>query len=166
MNPFYTQRRKGLNGKVFSIYKLRTMKEGSRLAPPANPPAGERASGEVAPGRVTFLGKFLRSYSLDELPQLVNVLKGEMSIVGPRPFSMDVFRRFDTRAQDFIRWTSVRESVRPGMTGLWQISGRKDLRREDVFVLDIAYVESRGLWLDLAILLKTPLAVLKQRGAY
>jgi lipopolysaccharide/colanic/teichoic acid biosynthesis glycosyltransferase len=166
MNPLYRQTRKGLGGRPFLIYKLRTMRDdidGNGVGPGGE---GGRPGREVLEPKATRLGEFLRAYSLDELPQLANVIRGEMSLVGPRPFSEGYFRRFNLEAPEVREWIEVRQRVRPGMTGLWQISGRKDLPRDDVITLDLAYVKSCSLRMDLRILLKTTLAVLRRRGAY
>jgi lipopolysaccharide/colanic/teichoic acid biosynthesis glycosyltransferase len=109
--------------------------------------------------RVTRVGGFLRRYSLDELPQLVNVLKGEMSLVGPRPH---VTREVEQYGADMHR----RLLVKPGITGLWQVSGRSDLGWEESVELDVRYVENWSLALDLSILWKTVRAVLRGAGAY
>lgn len=108
--------------------------------------------------RVTRIGKFLRKTSLDEIPQIFNVLRGDMSLVGPRPTSFDV--------STYDLWHTERLEVTPGITGLWQISGRSDLEFDDRLRLDIEYIETRSLWLDLKILLKTVGAVIRPRGAY
>src|SRR3712207_8004736 len=109
--------------------------------------------------RLTSVGRFLRRYSLDELPQLVNVLRGEMSLVGPRPLPQ---RDFD-QLED---WHKKRYLVTPGMTGLWQISGRSELDFDDLVRLDFLYLERWSVGLDLAILLKTIPAVFSRRGAF
>jgi lipopolysaccharide/colanic/teichoic acid biosynthesis glycosyltransferase len=110
--------------------------------------------------RITPLGKFLRRYSLDELPQIFNVLLGEMSLVGPRPLPVRDVERFKTT--HFIR-----QEILPGITGLWQVSGRSNIDNfEEAVKLDITYIENWSLWLDLKILLKTAKAVLQKTGAY
>jgi lipopolysaccharide/colanic/teichoic acid biosynthesis glycosyltransferase len=108
--------------------------------------------------RITRLGKFLRKTSLDELPQLFNVLKGEMSLVGPRPTSFG--------PETYKLWHTSRLDVMPGLTGLWQIMGRAQLEFDDRLRLDIAYIERASLWLDIAILLRTVTAVFQSRGAH
>lgn len=110
--------------------------------------------------RVTRVGKFLRQYSLDELPQVFNVFVGEMSLVGPRPLPLrDV--------EKFARRHYIRQDVLPGITGLWQVSGRSDIDNfEDVIKLDISYIENWSLWLDLKILAQTVQVVLGKTGAY
>ena len=134
----FGQRRVGLRGRVFVIYKFRTVGEG---------------------GAISAFGSFLRRSSLDELPQLVNVLKGEMSLVGPRPEVEDIAARYKP-------WQRLRLLVKPGMTGLWQIMGRKDLRLVENIEYDLYYIANRGLLMDLEILLRTIPAVLSGRGAY
>ena len=110
--------------------------------------------------RVTRVGAFLRRFSIDELPQLFNVLGGTMSLVGPRPFPMPEAESFYTGP------TIARFQMNPGMTGLWQVSGRSDLTWDDLCRLDTIYVGSWSLMWDLRILLQTPVAVLRRRGAY
>jgi lipopolysaccharide/colanic/teichoic acid biosynthesis glycosyltransferase len=110
--------------------------------------------------RITRIGRFLRRYSLDELPQLFNILMGEMSLVGPRPLPMRDVERFANR--HFIR-----QEVLPGITGLWQVSGRSDIDNfEDVVNLDMAYITNWSLWLDLQIILRTVKVVFSKSGAY
>jgi len=109
--------------------------------------------------RVTRVGRWLRRWSLDELPQLWNVLQGTMSLVGPRPLPVEEVRLHEEVHQR-------RCQVKPGLTGLWQVSGRAALPLEKWFALDLEYVEKASLWLDIKILLKTPIVVLNGRGAY
>lgn len=109
--------------------------------------------------RVTPIGRFLRRLSLDELPQLINVFKGEMSLVGPRP-------PLPREVEHYQSWQKERLNTRPGMTGLWQVSGRSNLSFEEMFKLDIYYIENWSLWLDLKIMLKTIPAVFLKKGAY
>jgi lipopolysaccharide/colanic/teichoic acid biosynthesis glycosyltransferase len=110
--------------------------------------------------RITPIGRFLRQYSLDELPQLFNVVRGEMSLVGPRPLPLrDV--------EKFAKHHFIRHEVLPGITGLWQVSGRSDITNfDEVVSLDVKYMENWTLWLDLKILLKTIAVVLGKKGAY
>jgi lipopolysaccharide/colanic/teichoic acid biosynthesis glycosyltransferase len=109
--------------------------------------------------RLTRVGRFLRRYSLDELPQLVNVIRGEMSLVGPRPLPMRDFERLE-------EWHKKRYLVLPGITGLWQVSGRSELDFDDLVRLDFLYLERWSIFLDLRILLRTIPAVLSRRGAF
>jgi lipopolysaccharide/colanic/teichoic acid biosynthesis glycosyltransferase len=108
--------------------------------------------------RITKVGKFLRKTSLDEIPQLFNVLKGEMSLVGPRPTSFG--------AETYQLWHTHRLDVMPGLTGLWQIIGRAQLEFDDRLRLDIAYIERASLWFDINILFRTVVAVIQSRGAH
>jgi len=107
--------------------------------------------------RITRIGRFLRKTSLDELPQLFNVLKGDMSLVGPRPTSFG--------PETYKLWQTSRLDVKPGLTGLWQIIGRAQLEFDDRLRLDIAYIERASLWFDINILVRTVAAVFEQRGA-
>ena len=109
--------------------------------------------------RVTRVGRFLRRLSLDEVPQLVNVLKGEMSLVGPRPLPLRDYRLLED-------WHRARYAVLPGMTGLWQISGRSGLGFDDLVRLDFTYLENWSIWLDITIIARTIPAVVMRRGAY
>jgi lipopolysaccharide/colanic/teichoic acid biosynthesis glycosyltransferase len=109
--------------------------------------------------RMTPVGRFLRRFSLDELPQLSNVVRGEMSLVGPRPLPLRDYERLDD-------WHKKRYLVLPGITGLWQISGRSELDFDDLVRLDFLYLERWSVFLDLSILVKTVPAVLSRRGAF
>lgn len=143
----FTQPRPGLNGRPFKMYKFRTMTE-------------ERDSeGNLLPDeeRLTPLGRFLRETSLDELPELFNVLKGDMSLVGPRPLLMQYLDRY---APEQAR----RHEVKPGITGWAQINGRNAITWEEKFVLDVWYVDNWSLWLDMKILAMTVVKVLKREG--
>ncbi len=108
--------------------------------------------------RVTRVGRFLRKTSLDELPQIINVLKGDMSLVGPRPTSFD--------ASTYDLWHTERLEVLPGITGLWQVNGRSDVDFDERARLDIEYIEKQSVWLDLWILYRTIFVIFNQRGAY
>jgi exopolysaccharide biosynthesis polyprenyl glycosylphosphotransferase len=158
----FRQERCGRNGRSFWIYKFRTMRLGADLEK-----SGLKGNNEVDgpifkmknDPRVTRVGRVLRAASLDELPQLFNVIKGDMSVVGPRPFVVD-------EAGQIEGWAARRFDVRPGMTGLWQVSGRNDLPFEELRRLDYAYVASWSLWWDLKIIWQTPACVFRRRGAY
>jgi exopolysaccharide biosynthesis polyprenyl glycosylphosphotransferase len=156
----FRQRRTGKNGTTFQIYKFRTMRKGAEneKAQLANQVDGPLFKVYKDP-RITRVGAFLRKTSLDELPQLINVLKGDMSLVGPRPF-------ITTESAEIGGWATRRFDVRPGMTGLWQISGRNDLPFEELCRLDYSYVASWSLWWDARILWHTPAMVLHRHGAY
>jgi exopolysaccharide biosynthesis polyprenyl glycosylphosphotransferase len=159
---FFRQPRVGYKNRVFSIFKFRTMGVGSDEIKidlrEHNDVDGPLFKLRVDP-RVTPVGRFLRSTSLDEIPQLINVLVGRMALVGPRPFVSD-------ESAEINGWAARRFDVRPGMTGLWQISGRNDLPFEELRQLDYAYVASWSLWWDLKILWLTPGSVLRRHGAY
>jgi lipopolysaccharide/colanic/teichoic acid biosynthesis glycosyltransferase len=140
----FSQLRLGLNGRPFRLWKFRTMHAG---APDVRNADGSAFTGEHDP-RVTPVGRFLRTTSLDELPQLWNVLRGDMSLVGPRPDQVDQ-RRFYTESE------KRKLDVKPGLTGLAQISGRNEIPWESRKALDVEYVEHRSMWLDLRILGRT-----------
>jgi sugar transferase EpsL len=144
---FFRQQRPGLHGRVFELLKFRTMLD------------RHDASGRPLPDeeRMTGFGAWLRSTSLDELPELWNVLRGHMSLVGPRPLLVQYLGRYSPRQ-------ARRHEVRPGITGLAQIMGRNALGWEDKFEWDVRYVETRSFWLDLVILLRTVRAVLRRDG--
>jgi exopolysaccharide biosynthesis polyprenyl glycosylphosphotransferase len=157
----YRAARVGLKGRKFVCYKFRTMvadaerlKDGLRGSNERRGPCFKIADDP----RVTRLGRFLRRYSLDELPQLWNVLKGEMSLVGPRPHPVDDFQRYRL---DHLR----RLDVTPGLTGLWQVTARRDPSFHRAMTLDLEYIEKWNFWLDLQILWKTALVVLHGTGA-
>ena len=155
----FRQARSGLHGRSFVAIKFRSMREARDGAGNPLPDDSDEAYAAARSGsRMTPFGRFLRESSLDELGGLLNVIGGDMSIVGPRPL---VTRYLDRYTPDQMR----RHEVRPGITGLAQISGRQDIPFEERFVLDLWYVEHVSLWLDLSILLRTPLAVLRRRGA-
>lgn len=144
---FFKQPRPGLNEKVFTLYKFRTMSE-------EKDKAGNLLPDEL---RVTRFGRFLRSTSLDELPELLNILKGDMSLVGPRPLLIRYLPFF--RDQERLRCT-----VRPGITGLAQIKGRNSLSWDERFQFDIEYVENISFLLDVMIVLKTSLLVFRREN--
>ena len=159
---FYRSQRPGIGGKPFACLKFRTMHEGAEYLQDQlendNELGGALFKMRDDP-RVTRVGAFLRRWSLDELPQLFNVLRGEMSLVGPRPLPQ---RDYD-RLED---WHRKRYLVLPGMTGLWQVSGRAELDFDDLVRLDFLYLERWSVFLDLSIILKTLPAVLRARGAW
>ena len=147
----FKQKRAGKNGEPFIFYKFRTMK------PDVDPFGPSPKTGDDP--RLTKIGKLLREYSLDELPQLFNVLKGDMSIVGPRPLYMEQMKEWNDRQKK-------RLLVKSGITGLAQISGRGELTREEKLELDVKYVETATLWLDLKITLATIAQVFRRRDIY
>jgi lipopolysaccharide/colanic/teichoic acid biosynthesis glycosyltransferase len=161
-NPIFRQRRLGLNGKSFWMLKLRTMV-----------PDAERRRAEVEhlneakeplfkvrrDPRVTRMGRFLRASSLDELPQLVNVVFGDMSLVGPRP---RLPAEFDLSNPEHFR----RFAVKPGLAGLWQVSGRATLNFEEALAIDLDYIDHWSFWWDLQLIWRTLLVVVQRQGAY
>src|SRR2546423_1501343 len=147
-------------GRVFTLYKSGTMvpRGGVDAAPPPIDPTVAYFKLREDP-RIFRVGRFLRSVSIDELPQLLNVIRGDMSLVGPRPLWV-------LQVADNLELLAVRHKVRAGITGWWQVNGRSDVSPEQAFGLDAAYVENWSLSLDLYILLRTVGAVLSRRGAY
>jgi len=157
----FSQYRTGKGGKRFSMLKFRTMVPNAEALKKEYAHLNELQWPDFKitnDPRVTSIGRFLRKTSLDELPQLINVLKGDMSLVGPRPTSFG--------PETYELWHTERLDVTPGLTGLWQIIGRAQLEFDDRLRLDIAYIERASLWLDFNILLKTVFAVFDRRGAY
>jgi lipopolysaccharide/colanic/teichoic acid biosynthesis glycosyltransferase len=167
---FYRQRRIGKDGVPFDMLKFRSMQVQNspelhkqyvqKLIRENTQPASLGRVSLKDPGdpRITGLGKYLRKLSLDELPQFFNVLKGEMSIVGPRPplpYEYEVY-------QD---WHKQRMSVPPGITGLWQVTARNTVSFDEMVKIDLDYIHSMNLWLDLKIILLTPIEMIKGRGA-
>jgi exopolysaccharide biosynthesis polyprenyl glycosylphosphotransferase len=158
----FRQERVGRHGRSFTMLKFRTMRVAAEADLEAlaklNEGAGVLFKLRVDP-RTTRLGRLLRRYSLDELPQLINVVRGDMALVGPRPALPREVAQYDVDPRR-------RLAVKPGITGLWQVSGRSDLSWEQTVRLDLAYVDNWSLGLDLRILLRTFGAVLGHRGAY
>src|SRR5918995_640487 len=158
----FVDRRIGVGEREFGMLKFRTMVAD---APGLQPELEEEneAGGALFKirddPRVTRVGRFLRRFSLDEIPQVVNVLKGEMSLVGPRPLPLRDYQLLED-------WHRRRYAVLPGMTGLWQISGRSGLTFDDLVRLDFTYLENWSIWLDISIIVKTIPAVITRRGAY
>jgi exopolysaccharide production protein ExoY len=161
----YRCRRLGLHGALITVLKFRTMRDGSHHHLQDLLTADEMRALEYTVNRKlredprrTRIGTFLRKTSLDELPQLLNVLRGEMSLIGPRPYFADELR-LRPEAEEIL-------SVRPGITGLWQVNGRSDRTFEERLALDLDYIRRRSLSLDLRIAARTLAAVLSGRGAY
>jgi len=163
-SPIFFQNRAGLGGKRFRMIKFRTMREGADAAKQdlahLNHTGDTRLFKIRDDPRTTRFGRMLRRWSLDELPQFVNVLIGEMSLIGPRPF-------FESDFQDYDDHHFRRLDAKPGITGLWQVSGRSELVDfEDVVFLDRQYIEQWSFWLDISILFRTIPAVLRRTGAF
>lgn len=160
---FFSQPRVGLKGKKFKVFKLRTMVENADSLQ-----AKLEINNEVEGGvlfkikedpRITRVGKYLRRYSIDEIPQLINVIKGDMSLVGPRPLTMRDSAKLPP--EQFYRY-----QVLPGVTGMWQVYGRSNTNSKQLYLYDRFYISRWSLKLDLTILLKTVLVVIGGRGAY
>lgn len=146
---FFRQQRPGLNGKIFTLIKFRTMRDAYDAA--GNPTPDEQ--------RVSGFGNLLRKTSLDELPELINILAGDMSFVGPRPLLVEYLPLYNEHQ-------ARRHKVRPGLTGWAVVNGRNQLSWEEKFDLDVWYVDNRSLWLDLKILLMTAKTLLRARDVY
>ena len=158
---FFVQERTGKNARRFRMYKLRTMvadAEAQKARYLALNMLGYPDFKIANDPRITRVGRWLRQTSLDELPQLFNVLRGDMSLVGPRPTSFD--------ARTYTLWHTARLEAAPGITGLWQISGRNALDFDARLRLDIAYLRHQSLWLDVRILVRTIGCVFSGRGAH
>lgn len=164
---FFTQERVGKNGKKIKIYKFRTMvtdaennlekliKENENFAKEWN----QKRKLMYDP-RITKVGKFLRRFSLDELPQFINILKGEMSLIGPRPVTQEELDRY------YKEYKNIYLQVKPGLTGFWQVMGRNEIDYPTRVLMDIFYILNWSPWLDFYILIKTPIALITGRGAY
>jgi lipopolysaccharide/colanic/teichoic acid biosynthesis glycosyltransferase len=147
----FAQERAGKDGKPFTLYKFRTMRLDVDPFGPSPKSGGDP--------RLIPIGRWLREHSLDELPQVLNILKGDMSLIGPRPLYVAQIAEWNERQKQ-------RLSVRPGLTGLAQVSGRGALTREEKLELDVEYVTRAGLWLDVKILAATAAQVLGRNGIY
>jgi exopolysaccharide biosynthesis polyprenyl glycosylphosphotransferase len=164
---FYKSQRVGKGGRYFTFWKFRSMYvegPGRRELAERNEGSGHLFKIRRDP-RITPIGRLMRRLSLDELPQLFNVLAGDMSLVGPRPLPVEDLDK-DGMSRAFAEWAEQRSLVRPGITGLWQVKGRSELPFDRMMELDIEYVRTRSLALDLTILAATPRAVLSGHGAY
>ncbi|REK23724.1 MAG: sugar transferase [Planctomycetota bacterium] len=158
--PFFCQQRVGLQGRMFPMLKFRTMRlDADRVQHLVKNEQGGPIFKNRRDPRITRIGRFLRKTSIDEMPQLLNVLVGHMSLVGPRPPVAKEVAKYEV-------WQRRRLAVRPGLTCLWQISGRSEIEFEDWVRMDIWYVNNQSFRTDLALLAKTPRSVLSCRGAY
>lgn len=159
---FFSQKRVGKNGELFEMYKFRSMvvnaEELKEKLEEQNEMSGPMFKIKDDP-RVTKVGKFIRKTSIDELPQLWNVLKGDMSLVGPRPSLPKEVEQFDN-------WMFKRLSVRPGLTCYWQVSGRNNIDFEDWMKLDCRYVDERNLWIDIKLIFKTVFVLFGDKNAH
>lgn len=162
---FYEQLRYGKNGKVFRLYKFRSMCIGADKKLKEYLENNDEAREEFEKThklqndpRITKIGNFLRKSSLDELPQMINILKGDMSFVGPRPVVEKEVEEYGTNKDKFL-------SVRPGLTGYWQVNGRSNTTYEERMKMELYYVDNCSLWLDIKIFFKTFINVFKKEGA-
>ncbi|WP_195624004.1 sugar transferase [Clostridium tertium] len=157
----FTQKRVGKDGKEFDMYKLRSMvvnaEEIKEKLKEQNEMSGPMFKMKDDP-RITKVGKFIRKTSIDELPQLVNILKGDMSLVGPRPSLPNEVKEFET-------WMLKRLNVKPGLTCYWQVMGRNNIDFEDWMKLDVKYVNERSFWLDIKLIFKTVFVLFGDRNA-
>ncbi|XBG95188.1 sugar transferase [Limosilactobacillus allomucosae] len=159
---FYTQTRVGKNGKTFQIIKFRSMISNADklLARLKNQNEVEGAMFKMKNDpRITRVGRFIRKYSLDELPQLINVIGGSMSIVGPRPPLL-------SEVEQYTDYDKQRLMVVPGCTGMWQVGGRNDVDFDEMVHLDLTYIQNRSVWLDLKIMFETVKVMIIPNGAY
>lgn len=158
---FFQQSRTGRGGRRFGMYKFRTMVPNAEEMKKELMHLNELQWPDFKitnDPRITRVGKFLRKTSLDELPQIMNVLKGDMSLVGPRPTSF--------ASSTYLLWQTERLDAVPGITGLWQIVGRAETEFDERLRLDIAYIERQCIWFDIVIMIRTVLAVFEGRGAH
>lgn len=159
---FFAQKRLGQKGKYFKMYKFRSMvinaEQLLKQLESQNEVSGHMFKMKHDP-RITKIGKLIRKTSIDELPQLFNVLKGDMSLVGPRP-------PLPREVSEYDKWHDLRLSVRPGITGLWQVSGRNDIGFEEMVSLDLKYIRERNLIYDIKIILKTVPVLLGDSKAF
>ncbi|GGZ99827.1 multidrug MFS transporter [Arenicella chitinivorans] len=160
---FFKQQRVGVNGTGFTMFKFRSMVVDAEARRTAIEHANEMQNGVLfkmkRDPRITRVGALIRKASIDELPQLINVIKGDMSLVGPRP-------PLASEVAQYSRTDRVRLMVLPGITCIWQVCGRSDIPFEQQVELDLQYIESQSIWVDIMLLIKTIPAVLTARGAY
>lgn len=159
---FFVQQRTGFRGRRFGMYKFRTMVVNAEALKSSLQHLNKHGANAIdfkidQDPRITSIGRWLRRTSLDELPNLINVVRGEMRLVGPRPTSF--------KADTYLANHLSRLSIYPGITGLWQVSGRSDVGFDERVQLDMLYIERQSPWFDLRILLKTPLKILDGQGA-
>lgn len=166
-------RRMGKNGKIFRLYKFRSMLVKADVLEKTHPKykiayIEKHTSGSYKPKndpRIFPLGRFIRIHSIDEIPQLINVLKGEMSIVGPRPYLPEELKEQQKKFPGTQKYVKETLTVKPGITGFWQVSGRSQVNFDRRIELDAYYARKRSLILDILILLKTPIAMITGKGA-
>lgn len=159
---FFKQKRVGVNGEIFDIYKFRSMfpdaEKRLEEIQHLNEIEGNMFKIKKDP-RVTSIGRFIRAYSIDEIPQIFNVLKGDMSLIGPRPPLLREYEKYSD-------YDKKRLSIRPGISGLWQVSGRNSLSFDEMVALDLKYIRELSLHNDIRIFLKTIIVVIKKENSY
>ncbi len=168
--PFYFQKRVGYKGRFFDFYKFRSMVMNADDLLFKDPELYKQIrSGNnkiVNDPRVTKFGRFIRKYSIDEFPQMLNVIKGDMSVVGPRALRPDEFELYKSKSEDNAKKLEKITSVKPGITGYWQVYGRSNISFDQRIDMDYYYADHQSPWFELILLLKTPLAIIKGEGAY
>ena len=165
-------KRVGRGGRLFNLLKFRSMINNAHSLLRTDPKF-KRLLEEYKKDsyklrddpRITRIGKFIRKYSIDEMPQFINVIKGDMSIVGPRPYYPDELKDQQKKFPDTRKYAKKMLEVKPGITGSWQVSGRSDVNFDERIAMDAQYADKKSIWLDVKILLKTPWAMLSGRGA-
>ncbi len=167
-----TPKRVGKNGKLFKMFKFRSMIANAHDILRTNPDFKELLEEYKTNSfklkndpRVTKVGRFIRKHSLDEIPQLINVLKGEMSLVGPRAYYPDELRDQQEKFPQAKRYVKEMLSVKPGVTGVWQVSGRSEINFDKRIQMDAEYAKRKSIWYDIIIILKTPYAMIAGKGA-
>ena len=168
--PIYEQPRVGKKRKLFNFYKFRSMVKNADEILFSNPEFLQMMRSGTHKlkddPRITRIGKFIRKYSIDEFPLFINVLKGDMGFVGPRPFRPDELEKYENSSKEAKRNINTILSVKPGITGLWQTGGRSEVTFDERIAIEMKYAKTCSLPLDLFIMIKTPLAVLEAKGAH
>lgn len=168
--PFYFQKRVGYSGEHFDFYKFRSMIMDADDLLFKDPELYKQIrSGNnkiVNDPRVTKFGRFIRKYSIDEFPQMLNVIKGDMSVVGPRALRPDEFELYRSKSEENAKKLEKITSVKPGITGYWQVHGRSNISFDQRIDMDCYYADHQSILFDLTLLLRTPLAIVKGEGAY
>ena len=168
--PFYFQKRVGYKGKLFDFYKFRSMVMNADDLLFKDPELYKQIrSGNnkiVNDPRITKFGRFIRKYSIDEFPQMLNVIKGDMSIVGPRALRPDEFELYESKSEKNSEKLKKITSVKPGITGYWQVYGRSNISFDQRIDMDYYYADHQSLWFESLLLIKTPIAIIKGEGAY
>lgn len=167
-------KRVGKDGRLFRLYKFRSMMVKADILERTHPKyriayIEKHTGGSYKPKndpRITPVGKFIRKYSIDEMPQLLNVLKGEMSIVGPRPYLPEELEEQQAKYPGTEKYVEEMHQVKPGITGYWQVSGRSDVTFDKRVQMDAYYATKKSIWLDVLIILRTPWAMVSGRGAF